>query len=129
MLELPQNIFGLLLVLITNANRASFLADGEWSDFYIARRFRGLWGISLGRFVVFGHEPTIKQNRHERGHQKQSKKYGWFYLILVGLPSLACNIWDKIAHRKWDLNKRYEWYYSKPFEKEADYFGRVNRWT
>ena len=63
-------------------------------------------GISLGRYVLLNMnsyqlEKTIK---HELGHSKQSKYLGWFYLLVVGLPSITMNI---MTRWKWLKPEKY----------------------
>ena len=120
--QLPQNILGLFVILFTGARKRNSL---YWrsSD----RRF----GVSLGCFIVFGalsdeyiHWSSIK---HEMGHQKQSLYLGPFYLLLVGLPSVCRNLWDRLFHKSWSYDKREKWYYSKYPENWADKLGDVKR--
>lgn len=88
---------------------------------------RHSFGVSLGSFVVFG----VKDNRmilpkhllHELGHCIQSIYLGPFYLLLIGLPSITFNVWDRLFHKKWSSKKRSEWYYSLPWEHWANKLG------
>ena len=73
------------------------------------------------------HQRCWEVIRHEQGHQKQSLYLGWLYLIIIGIPSFCGNIFDRLFHRKWDVSKRYDWYFSQPWEKWADELGGVNR--
>ena len=41
----------------------------------------------------------------------------WLYLIVIGIPSAARNLWDRIAHSEWDYADRIKWYYSSFPEK------------
>ena len=122
--QLPQNILGLLVILFTGARK--------WNSFYW-RSSRGRFGVSLGCFIVFGalSDKYIRWSsiKHERGHQKQSLYLGPLYLLLVGLPSVCLNLWDKLFHKKWSDDRREEWYYSRYPENWADRLGGVNRDT
>ena len=118
--QLPQNILGLLVVLIT---RAKYEPDFE---IYCIYKFRW-FGVSLGNYIIFGGSPSEISINHEKGHQKQSIYLGWLYLILIGMPSFFGNIWDRITHIKWSVEKRITWYYSQPWEKWADILGGVER--
>ena len=59
---------------------------------------RSLSSFSLGKyvFIKFRCLHNTKTIRHECvGHSKQSAKYGWLYLPVVGLPSIARNIYGR----------------------------------
>ena len=122
--QLPQNILGLLVILFTGARK--------WNPFYW-RSDRGRFGVSLGCFIVLGalSDKYIRWSsiKHERGHQKQSLYLGPLYLLLVGLPSVCRNLWDRLFHKQWSSDKRERWYYSRYPENWADRLGGVNRDT
>lgn len=120
--QLPQNILGLLIILFTRAKRTT----GYWKSESL------LWfGVSLGNYIIFGRpsmiEPRIMDYYHEVGHQMQSKRLGWFYLLIIGIPSFFGNVFDRIFHRNWTEHQRMIWYYSQPWEKWADELGNVDR--
>lgn len=119
--QLPQNLIGLLVILITNAKKT----DAEFE--YVANDFTP-FGVSLGNYIIFG--GTVRNEnsyKHEYGHHRQSLYLGWLYLFIVGIPSLIGNIWDRIAHKKWTVKKRINWYYSRFPENWADNLGGVVR--
>ena len=96
--QLPQNILGLLVLLATEAFKTK---DGRY---WVTGK--GGFGVSLGSFVIFGdmngrYIPAEKSIQHEMGHQKQSLYLGPLYLLLVGLPSVLGNIWDRLFHKQW----------------------------
>ena len=93
---------------------------------YFSDRF-GNFGVSLGKYIIFGGQHSIISVYHEEGHQKQSLYLGWLYLIVVGLPSFAGNIYDRIAHRNWNPKARIKWYYNRFPENWADKLGGVQR--
>ena len=64
---------------------------------------------------------------HEYGHQIQSKRLGWLYLLIIGLPSISFNILDMIIHRNWSPLDRMRWCYKLPWEANADKLGGVDR--
>ena len=117
--QIPQHLLGLLLILLSRAKKKG--------EYYSAKRFFNS-GISLGRYIILqedcAYPDTIK---HEIGHSIQSKCLGPLYLLVVGLPSIARNILDRIGLKNWDYNKRYKWYYSSWPEKQADKLGGVKR--
>lgn len=110
--QLPQNLLGLLFLLfIKGEERVS--VDGI--AFYHAKGFHG--GISLGKYIILG-EYCKKSVKHEYGHCLQSRKLGWFYLIVVGIPSLL--------HAAFCPCKRHS-YYDFFTERWADKLGGVQR--
>lgn len=125
--QLPQNIIGLILVLVTRARKYS--ATTNFPVHYIIRNPENYkyFGVSLGNYIVFGNEPTRCSLLHEKGHQKQSLYLGWFYLFVIGVPSAFGNIFDRAFHRNWTEHQRIVWYYSQPWESWADKLGKVNR--
>ena len=116
--QLPQNILGLLVILFTGAKYCNI---GCWVT--TVSRF----GVSLGKYIIFGQEVNDKSLQHEQGHQKQSKIFGPLYLIVIGLPSFIFNIYDRMFHKDWVYWEKCKWYYSLPWEHWADKLGNVNR--
>lgn len=123
--QLPQNLLGYFLTLIWKEEN-SIVYKG------VRIRFNSGFpsGISLGEVVILKHNRFKGQDhfyynadsvKHEWGHTRQSLKWGWLYLIVIGLPSLIGNIYDRIFH------KGTEWYYNQPWEKSADKLGGVVR--
>lgn len=110
--ELPQNLLGLLLRAIYKGN------DSEYNDAVVRRSTKMSGGISLGRYIIINQWSSEKTVKHEYGHTLQSKKLGWFYLLLVGLPS--------ILHAALCPCKRHSYYDVYP-EKWADKLGGVKR--
>lgn len=128
--QLPQNILGFLLAKITKASRISSVYKDIDIPFYVANRFNKNWsGVSLGNYIVFSDYRQAVDNsvKHEHGHQKQSLYLGWLYLLVIGLPSFLGNIYDRITHRKWTVQRRIKWYYRQPWEHSADKLGGVER--
>ena len=134
--QLPQNIIGFLLtrkVEMKSSRNLYFHITGKNQDviYYFKKNFFNS-GVSLGNYIILdyyymGKEVANNAIRHEYGHQVQSKILGWLYLPLIGFPSIARNIWDRIAHKKWEKNRRYKWYYSGYHEKWADRLGDTFR--
>ena len=124
--QLPQNILGLLVILFTGA-RYNDISYDKSENFWWATRC-GRFGVSLGEYIIFGPGPvsciTLK---HEQGHQKQSIYLGPLYLIIIGLPSVIGNIFDRLFHKKWSISKKILWYYKQPWEAWADKLGGVKR--
>ena len=120
--QLPQNLIGIAVIQFTKA----WYSVG-WKGCYFTDKYD--IGVCLGDFIIVSkndYNNTVVM-WHERGHQKQSQKYGWLYLLIVGVPSITRNIWDRIAHKKWSYKEREKWYYNHFPEKQADELGKVNR--
>lgn len=118
--QLPQNLLGLLLTCFW---KAEMTVNYRGTKVRINESFPS--GISLGNYIIVKHFPISRHTwnsvKHEYGHSIQSKRYGWFYLPIIGLPSLLGNIYDRLFH------KSAQWYYNLPWEKGADNLGGVVR--
>lgn len=110
--EWPQNLLGLLLRAIYKGH------DSEYNDAIVRRSTKMRGGISLGRYIIINQWSSEKTVKHEYGHTLQSKKLGWLYLLLVGLPS--------ILHAALCSCKRHSYYDVFP-ENWADKLGGVKR--
>ena len=115
--QLPQNLLGVLLVLILRPERHGRYRGAR---LHYARRMRG--GISLGRHIIlpassFPEKDALK--RHEWGHMRQSLLLGPLYLPLIGLPSL---LWAA-----WWTPSRPTGYYTFFTERWADSLGGIKR--
>jgi len=123
--QLPQNLLGLILItLYKNAKRVN---DFEDVNVYVTDKMPS--GISLGKYIILHPLSFIDRIaiKHEYGHCLQSRKLGWLYLIVIGLPSLLGNIYDRLFHSDWTYEKSMKWYYNQPWEKWADELGGVKR--
>lgn len=127
--QLPQNIIGFFMTrkLYCIGN----VGDGiNFNVFYKKNFFNGS-GVCLGDYIILDYKyiglKDRKAQRHEYGHHLQSIKLGWLYLLVVGLPSIVRNIYDRIFHKKWTKEKRMKWYYSSYPEQQADKLGQVER--
>lgn len=128
--QLFQNVIGIILIKVTKATVKGRVIDGKIIDYYVSRRFNKTWsGVSLGNYIVFAKDAWADEIsvRHEHGHQIQSLQFGPLYLIVVGIPSFARNIWDRIAHKTWTNKQRVVWYYGHFPENQADSYGGVKR--
>lgn len=115
--QLPQNLLGLLLVAILRPEDAY---DFHGSNVYYSHRMRG--GISLGRYIIIRSYQLAdggKTEYHELGHSLQSRMLGWFYLFVVGIPSILWAAW-------WNEGRNRS-YYSFYTERWADALGGVDR--
>lgn len=110
----PQNLLGLLVKIFTRAEKVG--------DHY-HYNFKG-GSVSLGEFIFLApydwHDERVL--KHEMGHREQSKRLGWLYLFIIGIPSV---IWQSCFRRY--REKRNIDYYDFYTEKWADKLGGVNK--
>lgn len=129
--QLPQNLVGLLVRLVCRiAYGAPVVENHRGVSFYYYKCAD--MGVSLGAQVIMSElcRESLTSKDHEYGHCLQSRRLGWLYLIVIGLPSLFGNIYDRIFHTEsngWDFWSSYKWYYNQPVERWADKLGGVHR--
>lgn len=117
--QLPQNIIGLICTIRHSKKEKCDTNDGEVVTIYYHDSF---WrsAVSLGNYIIadklYGKDTEMVN--HEHGHQIQSRIFGPFYLIIIGLPSLIGNL----VHRIYRFQ-----YYKQPWEAWADKLGGVKR--
>ena len=116
--QLPQNLLGLFLVLLFDAEpeicfgRKVYLVYDYSDDLCL--------GMSLGNYILYeSGDETEEDIKHEHGHQIQSLILGPLYLLVIGLPSL---LWA--AFWSSECKKPYNWFYT---EKWADKLGGVKK--
>lgn len=118
--QFPQNIIGFIL----SRGYYCYVAGAYWKSGW------NMPGVSLGDYIIMDKETMLYSDKvvlHEKGHQKQSLMFGPLYLLVIGLPSVVRNLWDRIAHRNWSTVKRMYWYYDGFPENWADKLGGVVR--
>lgn len=79
-------------------------------------------GISLGEYIIVPKGSNEMYIRHEMGHTKQSYILGWFYLLVIGIPSIVWNSCFRRYRRDHNIS-----YYSFYTEAWADRLGGVDR--
>jgi hypothetical protein len=103
--ELPQILLALILYAVMK-KRIIQAIDYKDSKVFFVRDFPG--GISLS-FMIFLNNidlDNLRAVKHEYGHTIQSLCLGWFYLVIVGAPSIIrASIWK---HYKLEDKKFYE---------------------
>ena len=121
--QAPQNIAGIFTLIFNKlvhgcVNYMSFDGVKYWYVKHVND-----CAVCLGDFIFLDSDRSISEKavKHEYGHQRQSKRLGWFYLFVIGIPSAIGNIYSGICQ------KSDAWYYSQPWEKWADELGGVNR--
>ena len=91
--QLPQALLGAIMLLFTRKN--TLLADRHFNFCFKGEKMSG--GISLGPIAIVSErlsydEPSVM---HELdGHTVDSKIFGPFYLLIVGLPSILNAMFD-----------------------------------
>ena len=119
--QLPQTLLGLLMLMFVEPE-ASMIVEGKIVLF--STKTKG--GISLGEIILFGsrfqEDKWVDIRKHEVGHSMQSEILGWFYLPVIGLPSLFHAVYHAIF-RYGD----YKGYYRFYTERWADKLGGVER--
>lgn len=121
--QLPQNLVGLFLLFWYKREKVYHRLNGR--TFYYTTEMPS--GISLGNYIIMNRQDREDGMRHEYGHTISSRRWGPLYLIVIGLPSLLGNIYDRIFHKNWKYSDSCEWYYNQPWEKWADRNGGVDR--
>ena len=115
--QLPQNLLGLLLFALYKKGSK----DVPYKDVIIRFNPRFISGISLGKYILLNYNSKWAKE-HEYGHCIQSRRWGWFYLLVPGLVSLIHNVFCKCK------NHKHQSYYNIWPENEADRLGGVKRY-
>ena len=114
--ELPQNLLGLLLRVIYKGT------DSEYEGAVVRRSLQMQGGISLGRYIIVSQFASKTTVMHEYGHCLQSRRLGWLYLLVIGLPSIVwAGLYGTVV--KPTKNGYYRFY----TERWADRLGGVKR--
>lgn len=120
--QLPQIILGLIVRLVTNAERTEITSSLFGKDIFYWKYNSGL---SLSdKYIFVNSGCKVNVIKHEIGHTKQSLYLGPLYLLVIGLPSL---IWCGIYNYTTWINKAkhsYYWFYTEAW---ADRLGGVQR--
>ena len=124
--ELPQNLLGMIYSRFAKSTNR-FTYKNKKFVVYFCHCFGS--AVSFGKYIIFDtkYKGSSKNKlwlmfKHEFGHSMQSLYLGWFYLLLVGVPSILRKIYSKI------FKKSNKWYYSGYPEKWADRLGGVSRY-
>ena len=107
-------LIGLIVRIVTRAKK-----KGDYYEYNITSG-----SVTLGEYIFLcpSHWKDDTVLRHEQGHVKQSRKLGWLYLIVIGLPSI---IWASCFGRYRYKNKVS--YYSFYTERWADKLSGIER--
>lgn len=112
--QLPQMLVGLLICNLIKYTQ-SFNATTKTGKVYHGKVYFTDWfnsAVCLGKYIIVdkklkGKDQLSETIKHELGHSIQSILLGWFYFIVVGIPSFVLNIISRI------YKKDAQWYYSK----------------
>lgn len=88
--QLPQTLIGLLFLPFVGKKR--LVADGHYNLCYEGELMTG--GVSLGSICIVSPRLTDAEDiAHEfNGHTVDSRRWGWLYLLVIGIPSLLNTI-------------------------------------
>ena len=114
--QLPQNVLGWIVMKIV---RAEFHCKCKEADVYVWK-VRG--GMSLGKYIFVPEGVGLQYIQHEYGHTVQSNYLGWFYLLVIGLPSLVWAGCFEGYRKKHNVS-----YYSFYTEKWANKLGGIDK--
>ena len=111
--ELPQNLCGIIFKAIIKIESFGSVKD---VTYYVSSQMSG--GVTLGEYIFLSESASKREltRYHEYGHVRQSRYLGWFYLIVIGLPSII----------RAGLNL-YKDYYNFYTESWADKLGGITR--
>lgn len=121
--QLPQHLIGFVMSLIwrETVTRDVEMKDGVEHD--VKFHMYPYNSVSLGDYRFIRYNSSDLTYRHELGHALgQSVYIGWFYLILVGIPSAVGNLVFRIPYIKNHFN-----YYHQPWERTADKKAGIER--
>ena len=80
---LPQNIIGFIGYMIFRKGYKY-----KYNDAFIIEVPNKYGSVSLGNFIFVSNVTDEETIKHEYGHTLQSKKLGWLYLFIIGIPSI-----------------------------------------
>ena len=82
-------------------------------------------GSSLSHIICVTDRNLKLDIPHEYGHCLQSKKRGWLYLLVIGIPSICNNLRGRKVYKDMTYEEVQKDYYNRYPEKEADELGGV----
>lgn len=121
--QLPQIIVGLVLLLIFRNKEKYTNPHNHVSVWNInSGRVFGTACFSTGPIIVTCEGASEDTLKHETGHSLSSIRLGWFYHIIISIPSI-CFFWYRKIKKK-DM----DWYYSCWTEAFAERNGMTDRY-
>ena len=107
--QLPQSVIGTIVQYVYMHLNGDNIQVGiplmkKHPNYLIAvvlsSRMQG--GISLGDTITLPRSYSYTTLVHEKGHCLQSMLLGWFYLPIIGLPSILWASWHTLTKSKRD---------------------------
>lgn len=123
--QLPQYLVSLFWRMVT---KTTSRGDYRGTTIRYVRKGGSSYGLSLvdifltDNFLDKSEETRHRTICHEYGHCIQSRRWGWLYLIVMGIPSA---LWANCIFPLWGY-KRHT-YYDFYVERNADKLGGVVR--
>ena len=118
--EFPQKIGAQIVIRISKA-----VVYTQYEDATVySWKFKNGLSLSNSIFVPFKQDRDPSSDyvqqyiKHEYGHSIQSKYLGWFYLLIIGIPSMIWNACCKAYRKKNGVS-----YYSFYTERWANILG------
>lgn len=118
---LPQWITGIFVWLIFRNGKLYYNEDAKILVLKVNKGY--LFGnacCSSGPIIFITPECSENTIKHETGHSVQSLMFGWFFHIVVSLPSVALFWYKRLT------NKDQKFYHSHWPENHADKCGHVD---
>ena len=115
--QLPQFLFGVAICTILRAQGKISTPIVAPCGTLIYKGTMKFTGLTLGPYIFIRNDMDDDVINHEIGHSIQSKRWGPFYLLVVGIPSIVRVVWWKLMN----LDKA-EYYKGWP-EKQAELLG------
>ena len=107
--QLPQSVIGTIVQYVYmhlkgDKVQVGMPLMGSHPQYLIAVVFssRMQGGLSLGDTITLPHPYSFSTLVHEKGHCLQSMFLGWFYLPVIGLPSILWASWHTLTKSKRD---------------------------
>ena len=107
--QLPQSVIGTIVQYVYmhlkgDKVQVGMPLMGSHPQYLIAVVFssRMQGGLSLGDTITLPYSYSFSTLVHEKGHCLQSLLLGWFYLPILGLPSILWASWHTLTKSKRD---------------------------
>ena len=118
----PQTLVGFIVKCVTKGKKRKVDIGGKTYTVYDCKLKGG--SVSLGKYILLGegHTYSLDTIKHEYGHYRDSLRFGWLYLFVIGIPSFCWCQYYKKNNKKIQIA-----YYDIWTERRADKLGSVKR--
>ncbi len=123
--QLPQHLLALTLMGFLHLRGRPRSAAERFRGVRVVR-WPGRGGVCLGEYIFVSPHAGERLLRHEYGHTRQSRRLGWLYLLVVGIPSISRATYFRAAARLGRPGRPGRYYERFP-ENWADRLGGVTR--